>query len=524
MHMKRLGETMRYAVALFAVTALLTVGVAHGQPTEASQGPNLQELARYIPAEMNTLAVLRIDEVLQTPRAKSEGWADTGRSQFLQNAANIPPGVSLVIRAFEFHLENSHVSRTLGLGVWPRPLGLSGFLKQTNGHFDTVASLKTVRAADRGYVVQLKPNVLARMTPGHRQEIARWIQGARAEGAPGPSAFLDAALNSKDQIVLAYDMQDMVDPGIVRKMLGQTATLGGTDAIDSVARLLERIQGVRLTIHVDKEISGQIVIEFAGAIGGKPTQYIKPLLLEVLSNSGAYLEDLDSSTIKLDGSRAILDFGLSDVGFRQVMSLVTAPATEDTSTESTPEVVSPGGKPVNPPPSTNDKAQIAKNRNYYTAVIQCLDDLQNGGKKRRNYEQMAVWHENFAKKIEGLSIDGIDPELQEYGAHVSSNLRALAVSLRGVPIEVNRLNNSVTYDVNYYPPTYGFTWGTGFGGTPAMTQVNTNQGQIRAEQASVVAAGEKQREQVWNLLNDERQQLRQKLQQKYGTDFEGARR
>jgi hypothetical protein len=58
---------------------------------------------------------------------------------------------------------------------------------------------------------------------------------------------------------------------------------------------------------------------------------------------------------------------------------------------------------------------------------------------------------------------------------------------------------------------------------PEYVDVQTNQSQIRAKQAEAVAAGAMQREQVWQLLLSDRQQVRVKMQEKFGRDFNSPR-
>lgn len=58
---------------------------------------------------------------------------------------------------------------------------------------------------------------------------------------------------------------------------------------------------------------------------------------------------------------------------------------------------------------------------------------------------------------------------------------------------------------------------------PEFLNVETNQAAIRAEQAKAIAAGAKQREQIWELLRSESQQIRVKMLGKLCRDFEVQR-
>ena len=47
------------------------------------------ELARRIPGEANTLSVIRVAKILDTPRAKAEGWAELVEQRFLAGASQL---------------------------------------------------------------------------------------------------------------------------------------------------------------------------------------------------------------------------------------------------------------------------------------------------------------------------------------------------------------------------------------------------------------------------------------------------
>jgi hypothetical protein len=201
-----------------------------------------------------------------------------------------------------------------------------------------------------------------------------------------------------------------------------------------------------------------------------------------------------------------------------VMSMILMPGMSDASSEPAEAGADPTAAATGPA-----KPTLNASRNYYNAVNQILDDLEAMARKGKNYNKTAVWHDNFAKKIDQLSIRSVDPQILNYGAAVASNLRALAVSLRGVPVSVNRLERSVTYNVQYQPGGYrpynDSIWSS-VGYQPEWVNVETNQAEIRGKQAEAIEAGAKQREEIWQIISSDRQQIRLKMQETFGRDFD----
>jgi len=150
-----------------------------------------------------------------------------------------------------------------------------------------------------------------------------------------------------------------------------------------------------------------------------------------------------------------------------------------------------------------------------------LKDLTRANRSAKDYARTATWHDNFANKIDQLSTISVDPDLVAYGTAVSSQLRSIAASLRGVGIEVNTLNNAVVYNTKVNPGWEQVGWWT-YGYQPATWEVTSNLATVREQQASPVAAGAKDREAVWVMINNERAQIMEAMSRKYGETFTSA--
>jgi hypothetical protein len=481
--------------------------------TSTLSAQELERTLAYLPDAINAVAVVRVREVLDSPRGKREGWGKQPQSQFLAGALEAGADVQLIVRGMEFHPEDLRVIHTVGLVTYARSISLTQLAKREGGHVDKLADKSAVHTPHQGFYVAFEPRVLGTIEPSYRQNVARWIRQVAQRTEPKMSPYLlEAARSANAHVVLALDVADMVDPRLMRERLASFSLLIGDDRErESVARLLEQMRGIRAAVTVTDQIEAEVAVDFAIHPSPKLAEYIRPLLSEILSRSGAMIDEIDQAKTRLDGKSVVLSMSLSDSSARQMLSLAFASMTGvDVPVEET--VVSTE--------TANTARTIAATKNYVASVNRLVDDLQAKNARARDYQRTASWHETYAKRIDQLPVRDVDSAALKYAAGVSSKLRALAVSLRGVPLTVNRLQNSITWSTEYTPWAVGFNiWG-GVGYRPPNWQFQTNQGEIQAQQAQAIADGEQTRYEVWKMLADDRQALRIALREKYNIDVE----
>ena len=109
---------------------------------------------------------------------------------------------------------------------------------------------------------------------------------------------------------------------------------------------------------------------------------------------------------------------------------------------------------------------------------------------------------------------------------VANKLRAIARSLRGVPLDVAALQfekkqETYVYPQNYYVSTpwtnYSVSYGAGYAFAQNRVEYRNNFAEVEAKQAKVIADAEKDRQQVWDLLQNETGAMRSQLSKKYDT-------
>jgi hypothetical protein len=304
------------------------------------------------------------------------------------------------------------------------------------------------------------------------------------------------------------------------------AMIGKQQDVDLVIGRIMAIRGLRLDIFFDEQTTAAITVDFASPVGSD-APLMKSILLEALGDLGVGLDSFQASEPKADANSIRLAARFTDEDLRRVMTLVLTPhpAQPSDSIPSPPPAPAPGAVTVKTPSSTTPRPapRVSSDNNvkYFKAVDQILKDLTRANRNAKDYARTATWHDNFANKIDQLSTLAVDPDLVAYGTSVSSKLRSIAASLRGVGIEINTLNNAVVYNTKVNPGWEQVGWWT-YGYQPATWEVTSNLAQVREQQAAAVAAGAKDREAVWTMINNERAQIMDTMARKYGEAFTSA--
>lgn len=499
---------------------LLILVAAGAFPASARGQDEVSPLLKYLPDDTNAVAVLKVKELIESPRGKQEGWAAKAEAEFLAGAAAVPPWVKVLLRGIHAKPGARDESHSVAVASSSQLIHMAMVASREHATVEQLAGLTAVASPRNCYFVQLGPQLLGAVSPGFRQDVARWVAFAKTNDRPRISDYLQqAVLDPESHIVMALDLEYMLDPRRLRERVEASAALNGKpQEFDATAKLLYALEGIRFTARVGEATSAAIRLDFKQDVGAEG-QYVKPLLLEFLGDMGAALEDFDAAEVKVERRSVTLSTQLSDPGLRQITSLIIAPHPHSTGAAAT--ATAPTPEP--PRPAVPEKSESLK---YYLAVNRTLDDLERALRRAKNYNQTALWHENFAKKIDQLPTAGVDKDLLDYGASVSSNLKGLAASLRGVPVTVNTLQNAVVYEQTTYvdPWLQSYSlWGGYRGGTYTTTS-SPNLAAVREKQAEAVLQGSKQREEIWTMLNSERDTMHRSMVGRYGPDFEKAAR
>jgi len=487
------------------VTSLFAVAAA----SPISRGADdLAKLRGWIPEEVNAVAVVRVADVMNSPRAKREGWEKSREEAFLAGAMTIPPGVDLLIRGSNVHPRAAAGNWSVAVLAFSRNVDMQRLSLHEQAPVQTVRNFPAIRSPRNCYFALLGPQLLGVVSPAYRQDFARWISRGPTNNESQLSPYLDEALTkSPETIVLAMDLTELFEPDRLRQRLADTTALQGREADQKrIAELCLTLRGIRLAIDVDDSTRSKLTLDFGKPVGND-AGLIKAVLLEALSDLGALVDGIEGSQATADGNEVRLLGELSDEDLRRIMSLVTMPHPSAHVPESADA------------PTAAPRINSVASAKYFRSIDQILNDLQKANRRAKDYAKTASWHDNFANKIDQLPTAAVDSELVTFGEFVSAKLRALAASLRGMAIDVTTAQSTLTYNYTVDPGYEQVDWWGGYGYRAPSYNYTSNLQQVREKQAAAVSAGENDRNQVWLMIADERARVLRDMTGKFGSDF-----
>ncbi|QDT52298.1 hypothetical protein Pan44_03070 [Caulifigura coniformis] len=499
----------------------------------AASAQDLTPLRPWIPEDINALAVVRAGELLKTPMAARESWQHSGSENFLGGAVHLPPDCELFVRGTRFRAASGD-TWSVALLSFSRPVDMQRVAEQEQSSLQTVASKPAVLSRRNSFFAELGPQLLGVISPAHRQDLSRWIERSERKHDTTLTRYLDEVLLGQSAgVTLAIDLTDMFEPGRLRERLPtMAAMIGRQQHVDQTAAQIMTVRGLRLDIYVTDELRAALTLDFKEPVGNDPN-LMKGILLEAMDDMGVGLDSFHDSQAVADGNAVRIAAAFSAEDLRRVMTLVLTPHPVQ-APPSTPVAPPPATvktpPPASSPPSPNvvaprpaPRVTTDNNAKYFRAIDQILKDLTRANRNANDYARTATWHDRFADKIANLSTMAVDPDLISYGSSVASKLRSLGASLRGVAVDVNTLNNAVVYNTKVNPGWEQVGWWT-YGYQPATWETTSNLATIREQQAAAISAGAKDRDSIWQMINDERQRTMDLMTRKYGSTFaEGIR-
>jgi len=484
--------------------------------TGAIAADQTQRLLRYVPESANAVAIIRVEEILGGRRARREQWADKQKEKFLAGANVIPPWATTSVFGSKIQLEVPEEVWSVLLLSMQDDVKMANVARHENSQVETLADTPVVQSARDAYFVGLESRVLGIRSPGFRRDVAQWIRSSSRTRESSISPYLEQAASSSAHVVFALDLQDAVDPKRVLERLQSMPNLGADETeLKALVQLARSLQGVQLEIKIGNQTDGVLTVDF-GTDLGEEGKYVKSIVMNVLGDHGLALDDLKESRSRIEDRAVVLKTQFSDTSLRRILSLVVAPhptVVEQPRIAQTPPLPAAGKNQ-----SRAEASRAKDSKNYYRTIGRYLKDVETSGWDS-GLSGTAEWFDRCAKKIEKLSGTNVDPELMKYGADVSAKLRALSASLRGVDVEVRTQQNTLTYDVHYDPGYSDLSFWGGISRRAPSYNVTSNLQEVRERQAEAVSSGTQKREQIWQMITQDRSRVRQLMQQKYNEDF-----
>jgi hypothetical protein len=515
----------RAALTLLPVCILLAPPVHAGDPTD---------FLPRIPDEANTIAVVKAQALFNSPRAIREGWM---ARQQLAGSVPVPAAIDTIVTASHWEPANPDAGWMLTQASLTKALTMNQIAALEGATVDLINGQEVVLSPRRGYIVQFDPKTVAVVNPPDRRRLVRWLRFAKAASKPTLGEYLtEAARGGRGApIVAAIDLQDMIEPKDLRTWLTQTKTLAGNKSeLDAALKMLSTIHGVRLIVRVEAEaIPFEVHIDFTEAPSTANARMVKPLFVELIEEMGVGLDEFKGAREQVRGKTITLSGNLLTPSLARVLMLLLGPTVQAPATDApAPGAPAAAGQ-------ANPERLAHATREYFQSVQRFLANLNTSSRLSTNMTSNATWHEAAARRIDQLSTADVDPDMLKYGAEVSRNLRLLAASLKGVPMQVQMLQGQRRFVINYNPPIggmWGPGWGPGWGGgwgrgpwgargwgmwgfQPGSFSTEDNFAQVRQAQAEVIQAGAKDREQVVAQMESDAKAIRELMKKKLGIDL-----
>ena len=408
-----------------------------------------QQLAKRVPGSANALVMFDVGKIQASPIAIQKQWQGAHTKAFVDGLVTMPPDTERFVLASQLDYEFMRSIWDVALLDLKQPRLLPDVARKLGGQLDDVGGVEGVALPSDAYVVRFNDKSYGAMAPANRQNVGRWIRETQENSQPQLSSYLTAAIGYVDQVgtpvIIAFDLQDVLTPASITQRLQDSATLKGQKVdLASVANSLKGIRGLTLGVTFNKEVYGKIKIDFEGDVSALGS-VAKPLLLEVLANHGATIEDFETWTSEVKGNQLTLGGNLSDSGMRRLFSLVDAPlsfvhATAESSDQ-------------------NQAVSAAEaSQQYFHSIASLLDDLQDKKGTATHLNMYGVWFEKYAVKVSQLPMLNVDPELLNYGAYIESQLRnaSLSVKAKGMRTRARTVNaNANQYNTDGTGYRYG---------------------------------------------------------------------
>ena len=473
----------------------------------SSSWGQFEDLAAKVPSTANAIVLLDAQRIMSSSFAAKQGLKEKYDEAFASGLATIPPDTQRMILATQLDYEHMKPLWQVAVADLGQPRTVVDIARRTKGNIDKVGDLDAVALSDNSMCVQLSPNRLGVMAPANRQTVARWVKDIESRDQPALSSYLKGTLTASQssQVVIAFDLEDAVPPDVIKAKLAACETLGGKNVdLERAAFALSGLRGLVLEVAFTDGSFGRVMVHFSRD-ASVLAPFAKPMLLEVLGNMGAMIDDIAEWEVKTEPMRFTFSGPLSESGRRRVLSLIDHP---------TEALIAAGADSRSAPPPESSKAAYATQQ-YFKSITKIRDDLREKGKDSKTFGQHAMWLDNWARKIDRLPIMDVDPDMLAYGSYVTSRMRDASASLKGIGIRSAARSAQVptTYSTGVQT-NYSYGWG----GWSSYSYYN-NGSERRAIRQEEKAAGATSALGIQAEVEQETAKIRQAMTQKYKINF-----
>ena len=481
----------------------LAICLATWQPDSSGASP-FDDLISRIPPSANTLIVIDVSATLAAPVAQKQGWGKKLELAYVDRPIFLPPEATKLVMAASLR-PGDNFSRRWELAAMElsEPMSMRSIARSEGGYVDEIQGAVAAWTPSDAYFVSLSDRELGVLFPAERQFVSRWVDFAKNNSGNRLSDYLRSAttlVNSKVPILLAIDLKDVVRPHELDEKLQESPAVKKANlSVSDISPVFSSLQGAVLRVAVDKNVQGQLRIDFAQPVG--PIKAIaKEVVLDVLGELGLPIDELADWKLEFEEKAITMRGPLSKDGQRRVFSIIEIPSTKFSSLK---DATSEPSKET--PESYIREASLT----YFKSVQVLFRDLR---RDMQGNKAVAAVMERYARQIDRMPILNVDDELLDYGTNVATVLRSVALSKRqgGIQAGVGTAGMGYSsYNVGYYN----------------SNEVSVKNNAVRsaadrtAIKAQAMAASKNARVEGKKLIEDSSAEIRRRMTKKYGVEF-----
>lgn len=482
------------------VVASAFAGVLFGSAFEAQA--QFQQSSKWVPDSANSIVMIRAEKILESKIGVENKWKTDRSKAFRSGAAFFPPTTERILMAAQIDYE--YMEPIWKVAVFESSKGalsIANVSKRVPGNIESISGRDAIALPNDAYLVKIDDKTLVSMSPGNRQLTSRWLR-TKSAGASKLSKYLARAVeyaDSNSDMIVAFDLEGAVSKEKIQEKLEAIPSIDKAKA-SVYAGVLAGIEGVTLGVTVRDKITGAIKIDIPKDSSVLLTS-AKPILIQALKNNGLMIDDIEKWTVKSGENQIVISGPLSELGFREIGSLIRQPLVDD--------FVSSGNSDGSG--DTGEANTSTRTKQYFSDIVHIMDLLKTKSKSGGRLEGYAKWFDRHATDIDRLPILGVDEDALDYGQYVANSFRDISASLRGSKVETGK---SVAAQGQS-----GWTYNERGSGRYSAYSTNWDRrNQNIARGLGEMEGGNAARE-IMNEVDKETATMRRKLTQKYQIEF-----
>lgn len=395
----------------FVFLCAILASLANALPAAAQ----IEQLARRVPSSANALIVINARSAYNSPLAEARNWNQSAVVSKRDGMVELPSRANQILMAAEFDYEFVQPLWEVAVASATELPPMRDLASRSGAQLDRIAASQVFERTNDSVVAKLGTKIIGAWAPANRQQVSRWLRESHRRKQPDLSEYLtDAITKATDEtnhIVLALDLQGLLDPAEVAKTLAKRDDLPTDEGgADSLATVVASLRGARLVVQLKDPAQGSLTLDFEHETESL-TGFAKPMLLEALSKNGLNIDDIQAWKVRSIEKSIVLEGEVSPAGLRRILSVLTSPV-----------------GPLTKKPSEDSIASgisVDASQEYFQAIVNYLNDLFFSDQKPRSLHEVKVWIERYAHKIEDLDTYQVDPDLVDFGQQAVGSLREI---------------------------------------------------------------------------------------------------